>query len=122
MQLDYLLFCYGCKLLVLHLLALVLLRVLHVVDELDVLVGSGQLTSQSPNLFPQIRDEFAARVVVDGGFVGDEAGLGGVGEGREVFLKEEVMRVDACDHEAVGVASDGLLEDRSQLGISVRHV
>ena len=56
-----------------------------------------------------------AGVVVDGGTVGDEGGLSGVGEGGEVFLEEKIVRAETGQHEAVGVAPDRLLQDGGEL-------
>lgn len=59
---------------------LMMLRILHIINQLNMLIRTRELIGQRPDLFPQFRDELTAWVIVYGGFVGDVAGLGGIGE------------------------------------------
>ena len=61
-------------------------------------------------------------VEIKDGIVGDEGGLGDIGEGGKVLLEIGISRREAGDHHAVGVAPDRLLQDRSQLGVAVGHI
>jgi hypothetical protein len=54
---------------------------------------------------------FYARVIVYYWPVGNEGGLGGVGECGNVLFDEGVVWIDAGDHEAVAIPSYRLLQD-----------
>ena len=57
-----------------------LLRMMHVIDEFDVLICTGELLSEGPDLLAKFRDESCPGVIVDGGAIGNEGSLSGVGE------------------------------------------
>lgn len=64
-------------------------------QELDCVVGLGELVGKRL-VFPlELLDQAALGVVVPGGFVGDEGGLAGVLEGAQVLLQVEVAGVQA---------------------------
>ena len=57
-----------------------LLGMMHVIDELDVFICTGELLGEGPNLLTEFRDESCPGVIVDGGAIGNEGSLSGVGE------------------------------------------
>lgn len=87
-----------------------------------MLVGPWEFVGEAFDLFSELIDGLISGVVVDCGLVGDIGGFGGVGEGWDVFLDKEVVGADAGNHQTIAIASDRLLEDGSQFGVSVRHV
>jgi hypothetical protein len=76
-----------------------------------VLIGSAELLGESFDLLFELVDCFVSGIIVDGRLIGDVGGFGGIGEGRDVLVEEHVVRADTGYHQAVTVASDGLLQN-----------
>lgn len=77
-----------------------------------MLVGLIQLFSKLLDLPLQLLDGLQPRVVIDHRPIGYEGSLGGIGKSAEVLLNEGIVGVDAGDHQAVAIPTDGLLENR----------
>lgn len=81
-----------------------------------------QLLRESPDLFLEYLNLTSLRVIVLNWLVADVAGLTRISHRAEVLINLSVTRVQAGYHEAVGVASETLPQQTSQLRVSVRHV
>ena len=64
-------------------------------------------------LLLQLLDEAHLRVIILDWFIRYVARLASILQSANVLFDEHVTRVEACDHQTVGVAAQGMPEERS---------
>ena len=80
-----------------------------------MLIGSREFLGQALNLFLQLVDGLVPGVIIHCGLVCYIGGFSRISQSRDVLVEEMVVGAYAGNHQAVAVASDRLLQNRSQL-------
>jgi hypothetical protein len=73
-------------------------------------------------LLPQLQDKPVFRVQVDNGLVLDACCLRCIAQRAEILCVVAVGRREAGDHQHKASATDGMLQQRSKLGVTIRYM